>query len=702
MKRIILVTMVLVAVVLAIGNTDVKVITNSDVKTITQKINYQGYLTDNSSNPITNPSLSITFKIYDDEFAGSVQWEATKNVSVENGVFSTLLDVPANVFTAGAPRWLELTIGGNALTPRTELTAVGYSYKTIDADKLEGNTLSDLDVRYGYAGGAFLPLAGGTMTGPITNTGDPSITMGKGNFGSGNINSGTMAFVAGGNNRARGPYSVISGGGGPELADSNSASGNFSTVSGGKHNSASGYYATVGGGHYNSSSYWHATVSGGSLNSASGDYTTIGGGYDNSASTFCATVSGGWNNSASGNIATVGGGYDNSASGSTATVGGGIENSASDTSATVSGGKYNRARGIYSVVSGGGGSSEADSNSALGGYSTVSGGRHNSASGWYATVGGGYYNSASYIYATVGGGKENSASSEKATVSGGEHNSASNSYATVSGGNYNSASGTYATVGGGCYNYASGLGATVVGGDHNSASGEKATVAGGYQDSSAAPFSFTTNFGSKVPISYSGSAAFNGQIATGSGQTRVGALSKASGTFTIDHPLDPMNKILNHYFVESPEMVLIYRGSVVIGADGKAVVHLPDYFDALNQNPMIQLTGVGTSDVYVLEKVKGNQFAIGGKPGTEVYWIVTGDRKDQSAEITRIIMPVEQTKDVELRGRSLDDDFLCATKEQLDRMGKGNLFNFRTTFGQLKYENSKQRPIENEIERMKK
>ena len=164
MKRIILVVTILCAIALAMENTEVKIITNSDAKTITQKINYQGYLTDNSNNPITNSSLSIDFKIYDDEFAGSVQWSATKSVSVENGVFSVLLDVSSDIFTPGNPRWLELTIDAVALTPRTALTAVGYSYKTIDADKIQGLTPSEL-VKVGDG-------AGGDLNGDYPN---PSI-----------------------------------------------------------------------------------------------------------------------------------------------------------------------------------------------------------------------------------------------------------------------------------------------------------------------------------------------------------------------------------------------------------------------------------------------------------------------------------------------------------------------------------------------
>jgi hypothetical protein len=103
---------------------------------------------------------------------------------------------------------------------------------------------------------------------------------------------------------------------------------------------------------------------------------------------------------------------------------------------------------------------------------------------------------------------------------------------------------------------------------------------------------------------------------------------------------------------------------------------------------MVQLTGVGTSDIYVAEKVQGNRFVIGGVPGTEVYWTVTGDRKDPSAEITRIFMPVEQLKEDDLAGHSLDDDFLASTKAQLERMGEAGQFDFRTAEGREKYERS--------------
>ena len=63
----------------------------------------------------------------------------------------------------------------------------------------------------------------------------------------------------------------------------------------------------------------------------------------------------------------------------------------------------------------------------------------------------------------------------------------------------------------------------------------------------------------------------------------TGALSKGSGTFLIDHPLDPENKLLSHSFVESPENLLIYRGKARLDAEGQAVVRMPDYFRALTE-----------------------------------------------------------------------------------------------------------------------
>src|SRR5205085_2863796 len=42
----------------------------------------------------------------------------------------------------------------------------------------------------------------------------------------------------------------------------------------------------------------------------------------------------------------------------------------------------------------------------------------------------------------------------------------------------------------------------------------------------------------------------------------TGPLEKPSGSFKIDHPLDPAHQYLSHSFVESPDMMNIYNGNV--------------------------------------------------------------------------------------------------------------------------------------------
>ena len=132
----------------------------------------------------------------------------------------------------------------------------------------------------------------------------------------------------------------------------------------------------------------------------------------------------------------------------------------------------------------------------------------------------------------------------------------------------------------------------------------------------------------------------------------TGNLSKAGGSFKIDHPLDPENQYLYHSFVESPDMLNIYNGNVTLDARGEATVELPDYFEALNRDFRYQLTPIGAAFTpYVLAKVRGNQFRIAGQPGAEVSWQVTGIRHDKWANENRI--PVAQAKEPANRGRYL-------------------------------------------------
>ncbi|NIR28187.1 MAG: hypothetical protein GWN84_02405 [Gammaproteobacteria bacterium] len=136
--------------------------------------------------------------------------------------------------------------------------------------------------------------------------------------------------------------------------------------------------------------------------------------------------------------------------------------------------------------------------------------------------------------------------------------------------------------------------------------------------------------------------------------TVTGNLVKGGGSFKIDHPLDPENKYLYHFIVESPDMMNIYNGNVVLDENGEAWVKLPEWFQGLNRDIRYQLTAIGVPapKLYVAVKVSNNRFKIaGGQPDMEVSWQVTGIRHDPYTEVNRI--PVEEWKPQAERGRYL-------------------------------------------------
>jgi hypothetical protein len=139
-----------------------------------------------------------------------------------------------------------------------------------------------------------------------------------------------------------------------------------------------------------------------------------------------------------------------------------------------------------------------------------------------------------------------------------------------------------------------------------------------------------------------------------------GTLSKSAGSFKIDHPLDPANRYLSHSFVESPDMKNIYDGVVVLDVDGSAIVELPAYFDALNENFRYQLTCIGEpAQVYIAEEIHENKFRIaGGYSGMKVSWQVTGSRKDPYARRNPIV--VEEPKGPREVGRFLHPELYGA------------------------------------------
>lgn len=124
-----------------------------------------------------------------------------------------------------------------------------------------------------------------------------------------------------------------------------------------------------------------------------------------------------------------------------------------------------------------------------------------------------------------------------------------------------------------------------------------------------------------------------------------GLAGTGTKSFVIDHPLDPENKILKHFAIESPEVLNMYRGNIVLNTNGEATIQLPDYFMSININFSYNLTPVGKPAPGLFIKNEINSDGIftisGGNPNQKISWVVYAERND-------LYMQQEGTRDVEI------------------------------------------------------
>ena len=181
--------------------------------------------------------------------------------------------------------------------------------------------------------------------------------------------------------------------------------------------------------------------------------------------------------------------------------------------------------------------------------------------------------------------------------------------------------------------------------------GEGNNAHGGNGVSAIGGFSASDTGGDGIVAQGGFGGAGHGLAGRFSGDVRItGNVSKAGGSFRIDHPLDPANKYLSHSFVESPDMMNVYNGNLTTDANGEATVTLPDYFEALNRDFRYQLAVIGQfAQAIVASEISDNRFTIKtDRPGVKVSWQVTGIRQDAYANKHRI--PVEELKSDRERG----------------------------------------------------
>ncbi|MBX2997158.1 MAG: hypothetical protein KF893_01515 [Caldilineaceae bacterium] len=114
----------------------------AETAAVSPVLTYQGRLLNPTTGAPQNGTHTFTFAIYNVESGGVALWTEIKNVTVSNGLFSTLLGdttaIPANLFT-GQNLWLGIKVGADAeATPRQRLAPVAYAMYSDNADRLDG------------------------------------------------------------------------------------------------------------------------------------------------------------------------------------------------------------------------------------------------------------------------------------------------------------------------------------------------------------------------------------------------------------------------------------------------------------------------------------------------------------------------------------------------------------------------------------
>jgi hypothetical protein len=663
-------------------------------------VKFSGTAKDESGKLMTGP-VGITFSLYKNQQGGSPLWVETQNVQADAaGHYTAMLGsattegVPLEVFSSGEAQWLGVQIQGQPAQARVLLVSVPYALKAHEAETLSGRSISDFVLvnktpstspnANNTAAGA--NGASGSSLPPINNDGPTNFVGANATQIVSVTQKGAGAGLSATATKAAGIVGTITGKSNTAvygLASNTSKGSNAAGVTGQANTETgpgvAGYTSTPKGtGVLGVAS---ATTGGtgvvGVSNATSGFTSGV---YGRSASTSGSGLSGDAS-ATSGNTAGV---YGQSAS----TSGSGVSGSASATSGF--------ANGLFGQAASPGGNGVFGLNTSTSGGNGVNG----TSSATTGTANGVYGQSAS----TSGIGVSGNAMATSGTTSGVYGQSASTSGIGVSGnalatsGFANGLYGQTASPGGngvfGINNAASGSANGVYGqvatsagngvvGSNTATTGIAVGVRGltaspdgiaviggssattginyGVWGVSRSPNGFgvvsvNTSTGGHVNLTgpsqlisvfttkglfsldYSGNGDFAGNLNV------TGTLTKGSGSFKIDHPLDPANKYLYHSFVESPDMMNVYNGNITTDRHGLATVNLPDYFEALNGDFRYQVTVIGQfAQAIVAKKIASNRFVIRtNKPNVEVSWQVTGIRHDAYADAYRI--PTEEDK----------------------------------------------------------
>ncbi len=129
------------------------------------KVAYQGRLLKADGTPESG-TVSLTFSLWDQAIGGSLpRWKETQTVALTDGFYSVVLgDLQAFAPDAfdGSERFLEISVGSSALSPRQRVDSVPYA---LMAQNLSGGTVNASSVSVGGANGVSINSSGISVSG---------------------------------------------------------------------------------------------------------------------------------------------------------------------------------------------------------------------------------------------------------------------------------------------------------------------------------------------------------------------------------------------------------------------------------------------------------------------------------------------------------------------------------------------------------
>lgn len=117
------------------------------------RVNFQGLLLDNAGQPVTG-TVSLQLELFSAASGGSALWTEThSSVSVTDGVYDVVLGSQTPLTPAlfsVSPRYLQVTIDGQVLSPRREFLAVPFALHAESASNVGGVSAAFVTQAYQY------------------------------------------------------------------------------------------------------------------------------------------------------------------------------------------------------------------------------------------------------------------------------------------------------------------------------------------------------------------------------------------------------------------------------------------------------------------------------------------------------------------------------------------------------------------------